>query len=156
MAPHLIKPRPPGTLTERVARLVEVVGIKRAAEICGVTPNTVRRWTDDDYAEGISARNVRLLELAAGVPVVTEYLAHEAGCVLLQLTGLAGAGIGADLAKVGAEIAEVFGRAHEALADDGRIDAAEAGTLIREVDDAIRALATVRGDLKAIVERGPA
>lgn len=97
MAPHLIKPRPPGTLTERVARLVEIVGIKRAAEICGVTPNSVRRWTDED----ISAQNVRMLELAAGAPVVTEFLAHEADCILLPLQGLVGHGLGADFARVG-------------------------------------------------------
>lgn len=152
MAPHLVKPRPEGTLTEAVARLIEAVGIKRAAELVGASPNSVRRWSDDDYREGIAVHNVRLLELAARHPIVTEFLAFEAGCILLRDVAAHAdrSTVAAGFARAGAEIAQMFAKLAEFLADDGRVSSAEAGALIREVDDVSRELMGARAVLQRI------
>lgn len=93
------------------------------------------------------------LEAATGLPAVTGILARLQGYELMRVE------FGGDvdpkwaerLASVGKEIAEVFAKSGQALANGGDIDAGEIRTLdlIRECDEALTSVASLRALLVA-------
>ena len=97
------------------------------------------------------AHRVWQLESAARNPVVTQWLAAEAGCALLHLPpgGLPDAWAD-DLAVVMREVADVVRQVAGDLAD-GRID--RPGEAIREIDEAMGALAALRVRMKTELDR---
>ncbi len=145
-----IKPRPAGTLKGAVLQLVDACGGHvRSAEIAEVTKGSVQRWTDaDGETAGVfpGVNKVRLLEAAADDPIVTRFLAAEAGFALVKV------GEGSDFvsalnvmaAMAGGEMGDVLRSVANAMADDGTIDPREAGLIIRETDEAMAKLAALR------------
>lgn len=148
MAKSPYKPRGAATLKAAASDLVTAVGGQpAAADHLGVAKGTVFRWTDDseeNAGRSIPANAVRALERRAGEPVVTRFLAAEAGCALVPL---APATLAADwnreLARVAKESADVLAGFAQALAD-GRVEPAEAGPLLTELDEALGVFAALR------------
>ena len=137
-------------LETAVARLIDRCGgYARVAAIFDLSTTTVAKWVDrNEPANRITAHRVWRLEKECGEPVVTEWLALESGCALLRLppAGLPDAWA-EDLAVVMRETADVVQQVAGDLAD-GRID--RPGEGIREIDEAIAALAALRQRLAAI------
>lgn len=145
-----VKIRPAGTLKDAVLQLVEANGGHvRAGEIAEVTKGSVQRWTDAD-GEAASVfpgvNKVRLLESACDDPHVTRFLAAEAGFALVRVShaGEAVAALNMMAVSAGGEMGDVLRSVANAMADDGTIDGREAGAIIREIDEAMSALAAAR------------
>lgn len=143
-----VKPRPAGTLKDAILALVERLGgAIRAGEIAEVTKGQVQRWTDpdsDNAAVFPSAGKVRLLEAAAGEPVVTRFLAAEAGFVLVPASGEMGPALPVLAALAAGEFGDVLRAIADGTAGDGALSPAEAGRVIKEIDEALAALAAAR------------
>jgi hypothetical protein len=141
--------RPAGSLKEATSALVTAVGGQaRAADLVGSTQSVVQRYTDPSAPDrSIPVAKVRILEAAARRPIITEFLAAEAGCLLLQpLLDIAGSP-NADFATIGQEIGDLFATIHRAQSD-GRIDPREAGQVINALDDAARAIMAARATMR--------
>lgn len=142
-----VKPRPAGTLKAAVLELVEAVGGHvRAAEIVEASKGHVQRWTDPDgEAAGVlpGVGKIRTLERAAGDPVVTRFLAAEAGHALMPMGQSASETIAVLLALSAGEIADVLRAGAEAMRD-GHVSRAEAMEMLPEIDQAMRALGALR------------
>lgn len=154
------KPRRQATLKAATSELVTACGGQpAAAELLGVAKNTVFRWTDDgdeNAARFISAQAVRLLERAAGEPIVTRLLAAEQGHVLLRLDQVVlAADMGAAVADYATETSEAFARLAQALAD-GRMTPAEARAAITEIDQAQAVGGALRERLRLVAEEDAA
>ncbi|PCI51936.1 MAG: hypothetical protein COB49_00600 [Alphaproteobacteria bacterium] len=80
---------------------------------------------------------------------VTRALATMQGCVLLQITPSEGGVFGQHLADFGKEVADVFAKMGEGLADDGDIDPQEAAAALPEVEDVLRVVVGLYDALKA-------
>lgn len=155
-----VKPRPAGTLKDAVLQLVDANGGHvRAGEIAEVTKGTVQRWTDaDGECAGVfpGVNKVRLLERAAADPSVTRFLAAEAGFALVKVLEpqRAAEAIAVMAALAGGEVGDVMRAVSDAMQDDGRIDAREAGRIIKEIDEAMSALMAARGWVSAFRSGG--
>ncbi len=143
-----VKPRPAGTLKAAVLELVDAVGGHvRAAEIVETSKGHVQRWTDPDgESAGVlpSVGKIRLLERAAGEPVVTRFLAAEAGHALMPMGQSTAETIAVLLALSAGEIADVLRAGAEAMRD-GHVSRREAVEMLPEIDQAMRALGALRG-----------
>jgi hypothetical protein len=145
------KPRAAGTLKAATLALIEAAAgpgapMERAAELAEVARSTVQRWTDPDgesAAITIPAGKVRVLEAAAGDPIVTRFLAHEAGHALVPLTLGAEDALAFLSAAALGRTARVFERLADGLAD-GRLDRREAGEAKALTDTALAAFARLR------------
>lgn len=124
-------------------------GVEAAASITRVGKTAIGRYQDPHGADFMPLDVVADLEAATGRPFVTEALARLARSLLLPLPVTPDADWTRGLAQLGAEIGDVFRRAQEALAGDGRIDAREAAALRDEVQGAMRALAGIEALLQA-------
>lgn len=142
-----VKARPAGTLKQAILLLVEAVGGHvRAAEICECSKGHVQRWTDPDgdCASVLPpVHKIRALEAVAGDPIVTRFLAAEAGHALVSVQSDPEVALGVLLALAAGEGAEVLKVGADALRD-GVLTAKEAGRLVPEIDDAMRAFAALR------------
>ncbi|MGL4963164.1 MAG: hypothetical protein ACRC67_18175 [Inquilinus sp.] len=147
------KPRPRGTLKAAVLRLVDVVGgVVRASELLGRGKSQVYRYTDDAEPDEITARQVLVLEAAARVPAVTEFLAAEQGFVLLPIaSGGEDENLALDYVVIAQTAQGAFAGFARAIADDGQVDQVEAGALIADLDMVIGAALTARRHLKALL-----
>lgn len=93
------------------------------------------------------------LEADTGQPIITRELAKITGHVLLPVeVNLSKSEWAIRLAKIGKEASDVFAKASDALADDGDIDATEAVSIIKELDEAITAFADMRSAVHAKLE----
>jgi len=142
------KPRRAATLKAATSDLVTACGGQpAAADLLQVSKGTVFKWTDEDGENAdrsITAHAVRLLEARAGQPIVTRFLAAEAGCALVPLSAEALDGDwNGDLARSAKEAGDVLTGFATALAD-GRIDRTEAGPLLKEIDEALSFFAGLR------------
>lgn len=155
-----IKPRPAGTLKDAVLQLVDANGGHvRSADITETVKGTVQRWTD---ADGDTAsvfpgvNKVRLLEAAADDPIVTRFLATEAGYALVKVLEpqRASEAIAVMAAVAGGEVGDVMRAVADAMQDDGHIDAREAGRIIKEIDEAMGALMAARSWVSAFRNGG--
>lgn len=146
-ASRLQKVRPRGSLKAAVAKLVASVGVERARELTGRGATQLYRYGDPDEAAQMPVDLVAALMRDGGATAVADYLAAEAGCVLLPLTPLAGpAELAAHVGAVGRHVGTAFQDYAEALAD-GEIDAGERARLIADLDDILQAAAAARADL---------
>jgi hypothetical protein len=143
------KPRSPGTLKEAQDRLVNAAGgQKTAADWTRVSKSMLGRYTDDaEPACHMPVDVVRVLEARARTPIVTEFLAIEAGYALIPVLDGAGdvaaQGLAPQTAACAKEASEVFARLAAMLAD-GRITPTEAGEAIKEIDEVLSAFASLR------------
>lgn len=152
------KPRQPASLKDAVSDLVTACGgAPRAADVARVGKGQLFRYTDDseDNADRhMPVDVVRALEGLCGDPVVTRFLAAEAGAVLLMVgqrpVDLSGEW-SVRLSTLAKETSDVFGKFALALAD-GRIGRREAGEAIEEIDEAMAQLADLRAALRAIAD----
>lgn len=151
----VVKPRPAGTLKGAITALADALGGHvRTAEIAECSKGHVQRWTDPDgETAGTSppVHKVRLMEAAAGDPIVTRFLAAEAGFALIPLNG-AGASTIAVLSALAAGGAADLWRATADALGDGVIDAREAGDIVRAADASLQAIGAVRA--RAAIARG--
>ncbi len=77
------------------------------------------------------------LEIAAGEPVLTSEMARRSGFSLIPLEPMGEGDLAQGMAKLGAEVGQVFAAFSAALAD-GRITGDEADRMIREHQDILR------------------
>lgn len=152
----LYKARPAGTLKEAEARLIKTVGVERAADLLGRSRTQVYRYTDPAEPDAhLGADQIRVLEGAAGDPIVTGYLAAEAGCAILDVGADAPDGnILHDVAAFADQSASLWATWAQSLAD-GTLDGPETGAMIAKADRVMRSLAQMRAELVA-KQRGQA
>lgn len=149
------KPRPPGSLKSVLAEMVaQLGGLDRAGELIGRSRTQVARFTDPAEPEAFpTVDQVRTWEAALGKPLVTAFLALEAGALLLMMALGEDGEAAVDLAVIGQETAELFRVYGEALRD-GAITRGEAGLMVKEIDDVAAALLTARAHLVEIRDAG--
>lgn len=156
------KPRDLGKVKDVVTRLVSACGgIKSAAAVDGVRVGKTEmgRYTCDDQFKGshfMPVDVVLALEAHCGAPIVTEYLAAEAGAVLLRIPREVTGKWLAEITRLTDERADVVRAICEALDGDGAIDAREAGRAIKEIDEDMAVLASLRARLADIRDLGAA
>ena len=154
---HAFLPRRYGDLKAAVAALIHAAGGEiSAAEHCRVGKSML-----SDYANP-RRENVHMpidvvlaLEAALKERAVTEHLAHEHDCVLVQLPARI-----TDrtewyrhLTRIGKEVGDVFERA-EYFLEDGDIDRLEAPDLLKEIDDLLAAAADLRAAVRTRLTDG--
>ena len=152
----LYKARPGGTLKEAEARLIKTVGVERSADLLGRGRSQVYRYTDPaEMNDHLGIDQVRILEGAAADPIVTAFLAAEAGCALMDLRNDT---VDGDVPRDVAAFADRSSCLYAAWAQslsDGTLDPSEAGELVTKVDRVMGALAQLRAELAA-KQRGQA
>lgn len=148
-------PRPAGSLKDATSALVTAVGGQaRAAELVGSSQSVLQRYTDPTAPDrSIPAAKVRILEAAARQPIVTAFLAAEAGCLLLPLNIEPTGSTFRDFAAIGVEAADLFATVQRAQADGG-IDQREAGEVIAALDDLARAVMAARSTMRRLAGDG--
>lgn len=152
----LYKVRPGGTLKEAEARLIETVGVKRAADLLGRGRSQIYRYTDPAEPDAhLGSDQVRILEGATGDPIVTSFLAAEAGCALMDMRDDSVDGdVPRDVAAFADRSSALYAAWAQSLSD-GALDPSEAGELVAKVDRVMGALAQLRAELVA-KQRGQA
>lgn len=148
------KPRKFRSLKEAVNGLVNAAGgIREAATSCRVQGASLFRYTDDseeNVARHMPVDIVVELEKAAGIPIVTEYLADQANCLLLPITfEVSDSDLNVDVASTGERSATLFRDWAEAVANDGVIDRFEARELLADNIELVRVLMQMRADLES-------
>lgn len=145
------KPRPAGTLKQAEDSLIKAVGVDRAADLLGRSRTQVYRITDPAEAGAhLGADDIRALEREIGDPIVTAFLAAEAGQVLMALAGDDADGdVPRAVAAFSQRSAALYAGWAESLANDGELDGEEAGELVAMVDRNMGALARLRAELVA-------
>ncbi len=132
------------------ARLIKSCGgIECAAEDTRVSASTLSEYeTPNQPNRFITADVVVDLELVSRNPILTKALCRIAGGVFLPTRINPDAPIwNQHLAMISREVADVVGRGNEMLADDNDISSKEAPDLLRDVDEAIDVLASMRAAL---------
>lgn len=148
MPSHTYKWREPGSLKQATAQLIDANGGPQcAAEGCRVTAGMLFKYTDpndENRLRFMPVDIVRGLEQRCGDPVVTRFLAAEAGHVLIRLDLPDDvAGLPSALAEAAAEASDVYKVAAQCL-EDGKVEPGEAAKLVEEIDEAIEAFAAMR------------
>ncbi|QEX18523.1 hypothetical protein FRZ44_38300 [Hypericibacter terrae] len=145
------KPRPAGSLKSVLAETVaQLGGLERAGDWIGRSRTQVARFTDPAEADSFpTIDQIRTWEAALGRPLVTTFMALEAGALLLTMPQGEDGAAAVDLAAIGQETAELFRVYGEALRD-GSISRGEAGAMVKEIDDVAAALVTARAHLVEI------
>lgn len=136
------------------ALIVAVGGIEEAETLCRVRKTTLARYYSlhDEHADLFAPIDViRDLEEVAGDPIVTRYLAQEAGQLLVAvkpLTGVTIANLPSAIAECARECTDATATAVMALADwkicDRDVEASD-----REIDQAVTLLMTLRALVRA-------
>lgn len=151
------KRRPAGSLKHATDQLIAACGGSTslaAMDGMRVSKQTLFNYSDGD---GDEARQkfmpidvVLYCERVAGDPVLTRYLAAEQGYALLRVPSDAAlADLPPKVAAAAAEASDVFATMAAVLAD-GTVTAAEAGAAIDEIDEALTAFVTLRGELAGV------
>jgi hypothetical protein len=132
--------------------LVERVGgIEAAAMFTRVGRSHIARYYEPHGLEFMPADVVADLEDVAGAPILTRALADLAGYVLFpKPPSVADARWARELGRLAAETGDVMKRLGDSLADDGRISAAEAARIRKEVGEAMAELAVIDATLLEI------
>jgi len=146
----LYKVRPGGTLKEAEARLIKTVGVERAADLLGRGRSQIYRYTDPAEPDAhLGADQIRILEGAAGNPIVTGFLAAEAGCAVMDMRDDSVDGdVPRDVAAFADRSSALYAAWAQSLSD-GTLDPSEAGELVAKVDRVMGALAQLRAELVA-------
>lgn len=155
------KPTDPGRLIAAVTRLIVANGGELAAshvEGARVGKSEMQRYTDsDDFRNRhMPVDIVAALERACGRPIVTEFLAAEAGAVLLPVPRAVTGEWLAEITRLTDENADVIREVCKSLDGDGEITAPEAGRIIAEIDEDIAVKAALRARLMKIRDGGAA
>lgn len=148
---HSFHPETYGDIKTAVRALLHAVGGEaKAAKACRVSKSTLSEYANPRHADRHMPLDVVLeLEKSAGETPVTEHLAAEHNSILLRLPEADGELEWLDyLVTIGKEASDVFARTGEYLANDGVIDATEAQTLLREVDELLAAVAGMRAAVR--------
>lgn len=144
------KRRPPGTLKEATDQLIDDAGgQKKVADLFNWKRQYLHDYTNDaaeDSNRTIPVGLARQIEAFTRNPILTRFLAAEAGCVLLPLpAGAAGGSAAVDLTQVSrrfAELCEAYGQALDPKGRGGAdVTPAEAGRLVAEMHDLLEAVA---------------
>ena len=154
-------PRLYGTLKEAVTGLVEAAGgIRRAAALSRVEASQMHAYTDPAQETRHMPVDIAVvLMMATGCRAVLDHLAGEAGCVVVDLP--AGVATRADwaahLARVAEKVAHTFADGARFLSADSAGGEAldprrEAPQLLKDVDEALAALAELRGAITAMAK----
>lgn len=159
MSPY--QKRTPGSLKDAQQRLVSAVGGLDAAEIVlegRVKRGQLARYTsqiDDNLFTHMPADVIRTLERVAGAPVVTEFLAAEAGAMLVPVTTCESRAESylAHLGAVGEKSGDLFRTMTGALAD-GVMTPVEAGENMAVVMHLTSALAVLYARLAKVRDGG--
>ena len=153
---HFIKTRQPASLKSVFAELIaKSGGTHRAAELVNSSATIIHKCTDPLYPpKELRISWVRILEKMCGEPIVTEFLAAEAGCLLIKLRYDLNDNLMQDIARIGREYGEFMDRLGRALSD-GFVDPSEARELIVELDEMAGAMAAAREVLsKKVTDHG--
>jgi hypothetical protein len=130
------------------ALLTRCGGLDASASCVRVGRSQLANYTDMASDQFAPVDVVAELEAVAGEPLVTAELARRAGFLLIPVVADAEGHLAQDMAQLGREIGEAFAAYAEAMGNDGRLDAAEADRVERELADvariATRALNTLR------------
>ena len=151
------KRRPPGTLKEATDQLIDAAGgQKKVADLFNWKRQYLHEYSNDgdDSNRTIPAGLARQIEAFLGDPILTRFLAAEAGCVLLPLPKASASGrIGVDFALLAqrfGELAAEYGRALDMRGAGGAgVTPAEAGRLVAEMHDFLEALAGPLAEMSA-------
>ncbi len=141
------------SLKDATKELVEQVGgFESAANFCRVGTTTLQRYTSDkeEYKDRyIPADVIELLEKEAAAPVVTEYLAEQANCLLWQMPDREESGnhLSTSVIETGEHVAQLF-KDWAKFLEDGVIDAIEAEKLLIHNRTLVRTLMRMRTDLE--------
>lgn len=151
------KPRRPGSLKEATDMLVNAVGGQtKSAELSRMSRTVIARYTDSAETDRyMPADVVRDLEARADYPYVTAYLAHEAGYQIDRISddGTADADAGAMAHALKLSIKECADLTIIGLGAlvDGVVSVSEARDIIKEADEAMKAIMTVRDNARAAI-----
>lgn len=131
-------------LKDAFGRLLELAGGAKDVET-RVSPWSLYAYANVNEAKHFAPVDVICaLEKHAAEPVMTRQLAFEAGYILLPVAWSGkGDELAARLMKVGKEHADVFAQAAKSLTDN-QLNPKEAERLIKEIDQAIGALSSLR------------
>ncbi len=149
------KPREFRSLKEAVTALVNAAGgIRGASDGCRVQGASLFRYTDDgeeNVDRHMPVDIVAYLEEKSEIPVVTEFLAEQAGCHLIpeEISEISASDLNIDLAETSKRVSELFQHWAMAIANDGIIDRQEAQALLRDNVGLVRILMRMRSDLEA-------
>lgn len=157
------KRRPPASLKEATAELfTSAGGLDTAGKVLGQSPGSVYRYSDpSDQNESrfLNAHQVMLLEHVADYPAVTEFLAAEAGYVLVPLVPAEMEGAAALVTATvhgAADLFQEFSRSLTETSDHGRaISPAEATRMLDSICLVQRNLSALRGVLRQIAGDQP-
>lgn len=152
------KRRPPGTLKEATDQLIDAAGgQKKVADLFNWKRQYLHEYSNDgdDSNRTIPAGLARQIEAFLGNPILTRFLAAEAGCVLLPLPRAADGGqAGLDCAVIAQRFGELMEAYAKALCARGQggaaVTQAEAGRLVAEMHDLLEALAGPLSAMSAI------
>jgi len=148
------KPRPPGSLKQAVAQLVEALGgPQKVSDFAGVSPTQIGRYTDADSENAHVNMPVNLalsLEKILGEPVITRFLAREQGRVLVYLDPgeRPVAGLGAGAAAMASDVSAFYGNLAAVLASGEELTPAKAGALIENCDSVATKVLELRRALR--------
>jgi hypothetical protein len=123
-------------------------GLDAAASCVRVGRSQLANYTDMHSDQFAPLDVVAELEAVAGEPLVTAELARRAGCLLVPMVTGGEESLAQYMAQLGRELGEVFAGYAGAMADDGRVDAAEAEGMERELGDLIRVATRALGTLR--------
>lgn len=156
MAKSPYKQRRPGTLKEAVSDLVEGCGgLAGAAAYARVGRSQLFRYTDDsdDHAStNIPADVAVALELRVGLPLVTEWMAAQHGCLLFRPEPADDHGIPKSVAEIAEHASKLFHEFGLGMADTqspAEIDGTEAGRMLKAGDAMVSVYMALRADLQA-------
>lgn len=153
------KRRPPGTLKEATDQLIdEAGGQKKVADLFNWKRQYLHDYTNDgaeDANRTIPVGLARQIEAFTRNPILTRFLAAEAGCVLLPLPAARWDGqTGADCAVIAQRFGELMAEYARALSTRGSggaaVTQAEAGRLVAEFHDLLEAMAGPLSAMSAI------
>lgn len=152
MTDRTYKKRKLGTLKEAQSALVQMCGgPAAAAEQCRVTSTTLFNYTDEsdiNLNKNMPVDIVKDLESKAEYPVLTEYLAGQAGYIMYRVDfSDKKSQLHLDIIETGEEIAKLFRDWADFISDDGVIDRSEARKLLKNNQDLVRILMRMRTDL---------
>jgi hypothetical protein len=140
-------------LKTAVGRLIRLVGAENAARAIGKSLSQVYRYASREHTDEISVRDVLALQAIAGDLIVTGFMAHEQGAVLLVLPAQPShRSIHAAFGKVGETLGALFAGYAMAHHAGGRLDGASAGGLIERMDYAMSAMSDARAQLARFVQ----
>lgn len=148
----LQKPRKPGSLKQACALLVERCGGQKAvAAIWGCSAQNVARMTDSDSAQNPPRIDqILVAEAICKQPIVTTFLAAELNCIVEPVALSEHQSIPMVVGRCTKEFAELLTAAALAV-QHGQLTPVSAAALLRETDDVVGAMFSLRAEARAVL-----